>query len=172
MLLQPLVATGHLWFAKSNRFRWELGSPAQTIALRDEKQMWVVYPQLKRAERYPLTGSGSGEWRDMLSLLDAGFAHDRADFDSRFRILSLTQTSNSWLLVVQPRSAGARKMMRELWFGIATNDFSLAMNALVFADGSTLSNDFTNAVANPSLDEKLFEWKPPADFKVTEPLAK
>src|SRR5258705_286086 len=29
-LTQPLVATGHVWFATPNRFRWELGSPART----------------------------------------------------------------------------------------------------------------------------------------------
>ena len=33
-LRQPLVATGQVWFAKPDRFRWELGQPAQTIALR------------------------------------------------------------------------------------------------------------------------------------------
>ncbi len=35
-----------------------------------------------------------------------------------------------------------------------------------------MRNDFTNAVVNAPLDEKLFQWKAPADFKVTEPFAK
>jgi len=35
-----------------------------------------------------------------------------------------------------------------------------------------MRNDFTNAVLNPGLDENLFTWKPEADFKVTEPMAK
>jgi outer membrane lipoprotein-sorting protein len=34
-----------------------------------------------------------------------------------------------------------------------------------------MRSDFTNAVVNPPLDEKLFEWTPPDDFKVTNPLA-
>ena len=33
-LTQPLVSTGHVWFAAPNKFRWEIGSPAQTIAVR------------------------------------------------------------------------------------------------------------------------------------------
>src|SRR5260221_12878790 len=53
-LTQPLVATGHLWLAMPNRFRWELQSPSQTIALRAAEEMWVIYPKLKRAERYPI----------------------------------------------------------------------------------------------------------------------
>src|SRR5690242_4121856 len=28
-LTQPLTATGHIWFAAPNRFRWELGNPPQ-----------------------------------------------------------------------------------------------------------------------------------------------
>src|SRR5881296_2017055 len=32
-LLQPLTATGHVWFAAPNQFRWEIGQPPQTIAV-------------------------------------------------------------------------------------------------------------------------------------------
>jgi outer membrane lipoprotein-sorting protein len=60
-------------------------------------------------------------------------------------------------------------MMPELNIGLTTNDFSLASTELVFVDGSRMRNDFTNAVLNPPLDEKLFKWTPPADFKVTNP---
>src|SRR6266478_6335328 len=69
-LAQPLTSTGHVWFAEPNRFRWELGRPAQTIAVRAEKEMLVIYPRLKRVERYPLGGDQAGPWRDALALLD------------------------------------------------------------------------------------------------------
>src|SRR2546426_7166471 len=55
-LTQPLTATGHVWFAEPNRFRWELGHPPQTIAVRATTEMLVIYPRLKRVERYPLSG--------------------------------------------------------------------------------------------------------------------
>src|SRR5438477_10533859 len=72
-LIQPLTATGHVWFAAPNRFRWELGNPAQTIAVRQSDEMLVIYPLLKRAERYPLASAQTAQWRDTLALLDAGF---------------------------------------------------------------------------------------------------
>ena len=34
VLAQPLVATGKVWVTTPGLFRWELGQPAQTIALR------------------------------------------------------------------------------------------------------------------------------------------
>ena len=171
-LTQPLIATGHLWFAASGRFRWELGQPAQTIALRKADELLVIYPRLKRAERYPLTGGGADEWRDTLALLNAGFPRDRADFDARFRLLSLLETNRAWQFALQPRSASARRMMGEIRVGVATNDFSLTSTELVFADGSRMRNDFTNAVLNPDFAETVFDWQPGADFKITEPLAK
>lgn len=171
-LTQPLVAAGRISFAAPNQFRWELGRPARTIALRQAEEMWVIYPRLKRAERYPMGASTPGEWRDMLSLLDAGFPRDRAAFDARFRILSLTETNGSWLLGLQPVSAFARKMMREIRVGLATNDFALTSNELIFIDGSSMRNDFTNAVLNPKLDAEIFKWQPEAGYKITEPMGK
>jgi outer membrane lipoprotein-sorting protein len=171
-LVQPLVAGGRLWFSLPNQFRWELGRPAQTIALRHADEMFVIYPRLKRAEHYPLGAAAPRAWRDAMSLLDAGFPRTRKEFDAQFQIQSLTQTNGTWRVALQPRSAAARQIMPELRVSLATNDFSLAATELVFVDGSRMRNDFTHAVANAALDQNLFQWKPPADFKVTEPFAK
>jgi outer membrane lipoprotein-sorting protein len=129
----------------------------------------VIYPRLKRAERYPLGAAAPAEWRDTMSLLQAGFPRDRKEFSAQFQILSLTETNGTWQMSLQPNSRFARRMMPELRIGLATNDFSLTSTELVFVDGSRMRNDFTNAILNPSLDKKLFEWSPPADFKVVEP---
>jgi outer membrane lipoprotein-sorting protein len=107
-----------------------------------------------------------------MSLLQAGFPRDRKEFDSQFQILSLTEINSVWQLSLQPKSDFARRMMPELRIGLATNDFSLTSTELIFVDGSRMLNDFTNAVLNPPLDEKIFEWSPPADFKVTNPFAR
>lgn len=170
-LTQPLVTQGHLSFATPDDFRWELGRPARTMAVRSGDDMFVVYPRLKRAEHYSLGESTPKQLRDTMSLLQAGFPRDRAEFAAQFQIISLTQTNGDWLLDLQPKSVFARQMMPELRLGVATNDFSLASTELVFVDGSTMRSDFTNAVFNPPLDPNLFQWTPPAGFKITNPLA-
>jgi outer membrane lipoprotein-sorting protein len=171
-LVQPLRTDGHLWFAPPNQFRWELGHPAQTIAVRHADEMFVIYPRLKRAEHYPLGASAPRAWRDAMSLVDAGFPRTRHDFDAQFEIQSLTQTNGTWLVALQPRSAAARQIMPALRVSLATNDYSLAATELVFVDGSRMRNDFTHVVVNGALDANIFQWKPPADFTVTEPFAK
>jgi len=171
-LTQPLIATGHVWFAKPNRFRWELGSPPQTIALRGANEMFVIYPQLKRAERYLLAVIQSTPWRDTLALLDAGFPQTQAEAESRYKILSLAETNSVHELTLQPKSSGARKMMRQMKIAFDTKGFQLRATEMEFADGSTMRNDFTNIVTNPKIDDEMFKPKLGSDFKITEPLKK
>jgi outer membrane lipoprotein-sorting protein len=169
-LTQPLVSRGQVWFGAPNRFRWELGDPAQTIALRATNEMLVVYPRLKRIERYSLAADAAGPWKDALDLLEAGFPRDRQDLEARFKIARVVSTNGTHTLTLEPKSAGARRMMPKLGVVLDQGNFSLRATELSFADGSTLRNDFTNAVINPPLDDARFAFPVPADYTVTEPL--
>lgn len=171
-LTQPLISTGKVWFAAPNRFHWELGNPAQTIAVRQPEQMLVIYPKLKRVEKYPLSGTQAGPWRDALALLEAGFPRDRAELESRFTIQSNKIKDGACELTLQPRSSAARRMMSQIKIAFSTNDFLLSATELQFADGSTMRNDFKNPKLNEKLDESLFSPTIASDFKIVEPLKK
>ena len=169
-LTQPLTATGHVWFAAPNHFRWEIGQPNPTIAVRQPDQLLVMYPRLKRAERYSLSADQPGPWRDTLALLEAGFPRSQSDLESRFRIVSQSVSNEVYEIKIQPRSAVARRLMPELRVAFGTNDFMLRATELEFTDGSRMRNDFTNGVRNPRIDESIFVPKLDADFKIVEPL--
>ena len=169
VLAQPLVATGKVWVA-SSRFRWELGQPAQTIAVRQPDQLLIIYPRLKRAEKYPLNGAPPGPVKDALALLDASLPRDRAALEERFRVVSAAETNATLRVWLQPKSAGARKFITEILIGFRTNDFSMTLTEMKFADGSSLRNDFTNVALNPPTDPAEFEPKLAPDVTVVEPL--
>jgi len=169
VLTQPLVSTGKVWVAPS-RFRWELGQPAQTIALRQPDQMFIIYPRLKRAEKYPLSSVPPGPIKDAFALLDASLPRDRASMEARFRVLSAMETNSTLQVTLEPKSASARKFVSEIVVAFRTNDFAMATTEMRFADGSSLRNDFTNVLLNPTIDPAKFEAALPADFTVTEPL--
>lgn len=171
-LTQPLTATGHVWFEAPNRFRWELGKPPQTIAVRQPEQMLLVYPRLKRVERYPLNQAEPGPWKDMLALLDAGFPRSRSEVESRFNILSQTTENGVHAVILQPKVESARRMMPEITIAFDTTTFLLRSTELKFMDGSTMKNVFNNAVLNPKIDEALFNPPIGADYKITEPFKK
>ncbi len=169
-LTQPLTAKGRVWFKAPNRFRWELGQPAQTIAARATTDLLVIYPRLKRVEKFPLTSEQSGPWRDALGLLEAGFPRSQAELESQYNLLSQTITNDTAELVLQPKAAPARRMIPQIKIEFNTRDLSLLGTELRFSDGSTLRNNFTNALLNPSLDAQMFSPQIPADYKVVEPL--
>ena len=171
-LARPLSKEGRVWFAAPNRFRWEIGTPAETIAVRKSDEMLVIYPRLKRAERFPLDQQNAGPFKDTLALLDAGFPRSRADLDARFTIASQSLSNEVCTLVLQPRSPSARRMMPELRIAFGTNDWTLRSTELKFADGSTMHNAFRNPKLNPPIDEKLFSPVIEADIKVVEPMKK
>ncbi len=171
-LTQPLISTGQVWFAAPNRFHWELGHPAQTIAIRQPEQMLVIYPKLKRVEKYPLTGTQAGPWRDALALLEAGFPRERKELESRFTIQSTEIKDAACELTLQPKSSAARRMMSQIKIAFGTNDFLLRSTELQFADGSTMRTDFKNPRLNEELAETLFLPKIAEDFKTVEPMKK
>jgi outer membrane lipoprotein-sorting protein len=170
VLTQPLVAAGKVWVEGPTRFRWELGQPPQTIALRQPDQLLLVYPRLKRAEKYSLTNVPPGPLRDALALLDASFPRDRATMESRFRVLLAVETNSTLQVSLEPKSAAARKFMSEIMVAFRTNDFALTATAMRFADGSSMRNDFTNIVINPAIPPDTFTPKLAADVTVVEPL--
>ena len=169
-LVQPLTVEGRVWVVFPDRFRWELGEPAQTIAVRRGEEMWVIYPRLKRAERYSLAGTQPGPWRDALALLEAGFPRGRAELESRFRILALTPTNAVCRLSLQPKSASARRMMPQIQVTFDTNRFALLATEVTFADGSRLRNDYAGAVMNSPMSDGLFQPRLDNDFTVVDPL--
>lgn len=167
---QPLVSTGRVWFAAPNLFRWELGTPAQTIALRRPTEMMVIYPRLKRAERYALDGTTTGPWKDTLSLLEAGFPSSRADLDAKFKVLSTTTSNQVCTAILEPKSPGSRRFMPQLQLIFSTQDFSLLGTELQFADRSTLRNEFIHPKLNPPAPDSIFQADLGSDIKVTEPM--
>jgi outer membrane lipoprotein carrier protein len=170
VLTQPLTATGKVWVKVPNLFRWELGDPPQTIALRQPDQLLLIYPRLKRAEKYSLTDVPPGALRDALALLDASFPRDRATMESRFRLLSAMETNATLHVTLEPKSSAARKFISEIVIAFRTNDFAITTTAMKFADGSSMRNDFTNVVVNPVIPPETFTPKLGSDLTVVEPL--
>ncbi|MBN9689108.1 MAG: outer membrane lipoprotein carrier protein LolA [Verrucomicrobia bacterium] len=167
-LTRPLTAPGKVWFTAPNQFRWELGQPAQSIAVRDGSELLILSPRLKRGERYPLGQLAQGPMKEALALLDSGFPRNAADFQSRFELLSISNAPPAIGFQVRPRAAGTRELMPGLRLWVETNTWQLQATELQFADGSSLRNDFTNAVRNPTNPASLFRPTLDASWKVTE----
>lgn len=168
-LSRPLTARGKVWFSAPDRFRWQL-EPAQTIVVRAPEELLIVYPRLRRVEKMDLSGSGTGPWRDALALLEAGFPRSRAQLEAQYDILALSVTNGVCAISLRPKSASARKLMPRISIEFSVENLLLRATELEFTDGSSMRNEFSNAVLNPTIDPALFAPEIPPDYKVEEPL--
>jgi len=171
-LTTPLDAVGQVWFAAPNRFRWELGLPPQTIAVRQPGQVWILYPRLKRAESYPLDADAAGPWKDAMALLDAGFPRSRVELEQRFVVKSLIERPDRHEFSLEPRAPQARRFLPEIRIGFSKSDALLLSTEMTFVDGSRLRNEFTHIRTNAPVDPALFEPNLPPDWTVSRPTAR
>jgi len=169
-LTEPLTATGHVWFATPDRFRWELGRPASTIAVCTGTNLMVIYPRLKRAESLPLGGNRTGPWQSALDLLEAGFPRSATELRSRYHLLSQTVTNGTGILQLEPAAADMRRMVRRVEIDFDLQDHSLRATELEFSDGSVMRNDFFHVVLNPQLNDSTFAPPIGPDYTIVKPM--
>lgn len=168
-LTQPLVSTGRVWYSRPGLFRWELGSPPETIAIRSTNELLLVYPGLKRAERYPIDRGQSGPLREALTLMEAGFPKDEASLRKRYRISTEPSGEGECRIRLEPRTSTARRLVTCVSLTFQTNVFNLAASEIDFADGSRLQNQFTRTSSNQPLPRNLFSTNLPPDYELVEP---
>ncbi len=169
-LTRPLSTPGRVWFVAPDRFRWELGRPVKSVALRDGATLWILSPTLRRAEKYHMEGESAGPARDALALLDSGFPRDLEAFRRRFEVIDARETNGVWRFRMRPRSETARRLVPEMALEIGANDGGLRATELRFTDGSRMRNEFTSARAGDAIDPQLFSPGVDATWKITEPL--
>jgi outer membrane lipoprotein-sorting protein len=169
-LTEPLTATGKIWFSAPDHFRWEVMKPAPTIATRTAEDLLVIFPRLKRAEKYSLATLRQGQWKDLMSLLDTGFPRSKEDFEKQFHVRDVVDVPGGRRLVLDPKSDLVKKYLPEIDIDIRTPDFMLLGTTMVFVDGSILKNEFSNPQVNQPIDAAVFT-PPVLDYKVTQPLS-
>ena len=157
-LSRPLETRGRVWFAVPNRFRWQLGEPARTVAVRTADELMVVYPRLQQIERYPFSDDLDPEWKQVLALLDVGLPSDAPAFYASYEVLKTESLDGAWLFHLRPASAAARRMLDAVRIQVAQTDYRLLATELVFPDGSTMRNEFDHHEIDPPMDPHLFEF--------------
>lgn len=171
-LARPIESKGEVFFAQPNRFRWQLGTPPRTIAVRTEGELLVAYPRLKQLERYPMTGELDPSWQQVLALLEVGFPSDVKTFNAAYEVVSAEAIDAGFRLVLRPASKEARRLIETVRLELSGEDFELLSTELEFPDGSTLRNDFSAQRRNPELDESVFAIEDVESYDVVNPLDK
>ena len=168
-LATPLVATGHVAFARPGQVRWQLGKPPRTLAVGTPDGFSVAYPRLKQVERYPFGESMSPAVQPVLDLLQLGFPDSAQAFHARYELAAASLDAGAWRFDLIPRAAAAQQLLETVHLDIDAANLGLRATEFVFADGSTMRNAFTSGVVDPDLPPDTFELTIESDWQVVQP---
>jgi outer membrane lipoprotein-sorting protein len=167
-LTEPLTSTGRVWFLAPDQFRWEIGNPPQSIALRSRETLVVLSPRLKRAETYSLSGATAGPAKDLMGLLDGAFPRSLEEWKRRFEVAGVSTNQGVLQLELRPRSAAARKLMPTLIVGLDPASHGLRLTEMVMADGSRIRSEFHSLKTNVPVSPDLFRAQLDGSWKTTQ----
>lgn len=159
-LSKPLQSRGHVWFEQPNRFRWELGEPPRTIAVRTGDELVVAYPRLGQVEHYAYGGQTDPALKQAMALLEVGLPSDPGAFHERYALLDARPADDdrdAWRFELQPKSEAARRLIERIVLETSAGDAHLAATELVFPDGSTMRNQFSHYRVDPKLPDDVFK---------------
>lgn len=157
-LKRPLVEPGTFVFSEPGAFRWELGEPAQTIAVkRDGEDLVVLRTQKKEAHRFraeQLAEEGPG---GAVGFLSAGFPRTFEAFDANFKVTEVALEGGKHIFTTSLRDRRASVALRKVVFTVDAETLRPESVYLRFRDSSSITTRFTEIREGVEVDEALFE---------------
>jgi chaperone LolA len=165
LLTKPLVSTGTIAFQVPNKFRREVKGNSPSLTVSDGAKLWIYYPAFKEAELYTL---GQKQFfDDSIAALTAGLNFQNVE---KFYTYTASREEEGYRLVLTPRSGGLRKMVKELTVFV-DGEYRIARTEATLPKGDRVVTTYKNQKPTP-VPASTFEFTPPADANVTQPLGK
>lgn len=165
LLQKPVVNQGTISFQVPNKFRRELRGSNPSLTVSNGNRLWIYYPNFKEAELYPL--GQKAFFDDAIAALTAGLNFQQvADF---YRYSAFSEPGG-YRLVLVPKSGGLKRMLRELTIWV-DEDYKIDKTVAVLTKDDRVTTTYRNQKPTP-LPTSTFDYTPPADANVTQPLGK
>jgi len=150
----PIHQAGALWLDYStNRFRWQTGSPPETIVVRRGPRLFIIRPAAQKYEIRPFDGSGGGA--SGMTALAGGFPRSLEEFRQKYSVQSIRRHQAIHRIVTKPRGAAGRGV-DTFTFVVGADDYRLRGMEIALEDGSSVETVFQRVVPNASMGEKIF----------------
>ena len=165
LLTKPLVTEGTISFQIPNKFRREVKGATPSLTISNGQRLWIYYPNFKEAELYVL--GQRAFFDDSIAALTAGLNFQRVD---QFYSVKASREADGYRLFLTPRGSGLRRMVKDLSVFI-DNEFRIERTDTILPKGDRILTQFKNQRATP-LAPSLFDFTPPADAHISQPLGK
>lgn len=149
----PIRQSGSLWLNYgSNQFRWQVGSPPQTIVTKHNGQLYIIRTAMKKYER---RSASSGDVPHGLMAMATGFPRSSSEFQQKYSVQSIDTSGSIYQIVTQPRGEAGRGV-KTFTFIIGRDDYRLRGMEIVLSDGSYVKTAFNRVIPNVGIPGNLF----------------
>jgi chaperone LolA len=165
LLSKPLVTEGTIAFQSPNKFRREVTGKSPSLTVSNGQKLWIYYPGFKEAELYTL--GQKAFFDDSIAALTAGLNFNQID---KFFSYKATRETTGYRIQLTPRSSGLKRMVKELTVWI-DHEAKVHRTETILPKGDRVETSYKNQRSTP-LPASTFDFTPPADARVSQPLGK
>ena len=144
------------------------GSPlfeSASLPVSDGRQLWIYYPSLKSAERYPL---GKGSPLDS-TVAAINSSLNLEDVENTFQI-SAAKIENGYELRLMPRASSMKRVFQKLELRI-NDQLRVERTDMLLPNGDRIVTTYSNQTRGP-VPASMFEFTPPAGTEISTPLGR
>ncbi len=152
-LKNPTRSPGRLSFAKPGKVRWQLGEPAETLAVSDGETLTLIDTVAKTARRTAVDSPQAARF----SLLTGKAFQSPEAFHQNFSVVESRVTDGIHQYTVKAKDRRLRTQVPWIFLDIDPAKSELRALEMELQDKSRLRTVFHNPKFNPKLDEALFK---------------
>ena len=167
LLTKPLMSSGTIAFQIPNKFRREVTGQSPSITVSNGQKLWIYYPSFKEAELYTL--GQKAYFDDSLAALTAGLNFQNIEKFFTFKATRDTATG-PYRIDLTPRSSGLKRIVKDLSVWV-DEDAKIQRTETTLPKGDRVVTTYKNQRPTP-LPTSLFDFTPPADAHISQPLGK
>lgn len=149
----PIRQTGTLWLNYgTDQFRWQVGSPPQTIVTKFRGNLFIIRTPMKKYER---RSAGSGDVPHGLMAMATGFPRSTSEFQRKYAVQSIATEGSVYRIVTQPKGQAGRGV-KNFVFMVGRDDYRLRGMEIFLSDGSFVKTAFNRVIPNVGIPANLF----------------
>ncbi len=148
----PSRQPGKIWFTSQGQFRFELGDPVDTVAIRDGGTAVTLIDE-RRDTRRTIDESVAGPESQQLLLMRFPLTNSLEEFRRVFNVARMEENGTKTELDLIPRDASLRKHVQRIDLEYETSTGILTNFNVELANGGGLETNFTRMKVNqPDFD--------------------
>lgn len=155
------VSSGHVYFKKPGRMRWDYATPEPKHLISNGRTLWVYEPEFQQVYQQDLSTS------DLPTAVRFLMGEGNLEEDFRISPAECGERTGVHCLHLVPRASQGQ--YRSLEFVVSADDYSVLETTIVDPVGNTNRFVFSNASTSDELPDEGFEFTPTPDMRIISP---